>query len=53
MELNKVVDTLLTEYGGLQCRVCNEWDDKDKFVGPICAECNDEIEKVIAEAEDW
>lgn len=53
MEVGKIVETLLNEYGGLHCRICNQWDDKDRFVGPICGDCNKEIEDVIAEAEDW
>ena len=53
MELAKAVIEYLHSIGGLQCKICNNWDDKDGFVGPVCDECNDEIEEMLAEAEDW
>mgnify|MGYP003139580752 CR=1 FL=1 len=53
MELSVIVENYLKSVGGLQCKICDEWDDKDRFVGPICCDCNDEIEEVIAQAEDW
>ena len=53
MEISKLISNYLESVGGLQCKICNEWDDKDRFVGPICDDCNKEIEDVIAEAEDW
>ena len=52
-EIDIAVKNYLGSVGGQQCKICNEWDDKDRFVGPICGDCNDEIEEVIAEAEDW
>jgi len=51
--LSVVIQKYLQSVGGLQCKICNEWDDKHRFVGPVCSECNDEIEEVLAEAEDW
>ena len=53
MELEDIVKSCLEEYGGQQCKICNSWDDKDRFVGPICCGCDQEIEEIIAEAEDW
>ena len=53
MELNEVVEEYLESIGGEQCKICNEWSDSDTFVGPICNHCNDQIEEVLAEAEDW
>lgn len=53
MDINEIITSCLEECGGQQCKICNEWDDKHRFVGPVCGECNDEIEEVLAEAEDW
>ena len=53
MELSKVIKQYLESIGGVQCKVCGEWDDSDTFVGPICSDCNKEIEEVIAEAETY
>ena len=53
MEVSEVVKDFLHSVGGEQCKICNEWGDKNRFVGPVCSDCNDEIEEVLAEAEDW
>lgn len=53
MEIDEIVKSCLESYGGQQCKICNSWDDKDRFVGPICCGCDQEIEEIIAEAEDW
>ena len=53
MELGIIVNNYLESVGGLQCPICDNWDDKDRFVGPICCGCDQEIEEIIAEAEDW
>ena len=53
MHVSEVIKQYLESVGGLQCMICNEWDDKDRFVGPMCSDCNDEVEEIIAEAEDW
>ena len=52
-EIDIAVKNYLESVGGQQCKICNDWDDKDRFVGPICNDCNQEIEEVIAEADDW
>ena len=51
--ISKAINIYLNSVGGEQCKICNEWDNKDTFVGPICNHCNDEIEEVLAEAENW
>ena len=53
MEISKLISNYLESVGGLQCKICNEWDDKDRFVGPMCSDCNDEVEEIVGEAEDW
>lgn len=53
MELAEIVKEYLEHVGGLQCQICNNWSDGNTFVGPICNECDNEIEEVLAEAEDW
>ena len=51
--LSRTINKYLGSVGGQQCKLCNEWHDKDTFVGPICGDCNEQIEEVLAEAEDW
>ena len=51
--VSKLVHNIMVSIGGKQCKICDEWDDKDRFVGPICCGCDQEIEEIIAEAEDW
>ena len=53
MEVSIIVKQYLESIGGLQCMICNEWSNKDTFVGPMCSDCNDEVEEILAEAEDW
>ena len=53
MHVKEAIEEYFRSLNGEQCKICNEWDDKDRFVGPICGDCNDEIDEVIAEAEDW
>ena len=53
MELGIIVNNYLESVGGLQCPICDNWDDKSRFVHGICGGCNKEVEEVIAEAEDW
>ena len=47
MDINEIITSCLEECGGQQCKICNEWDDKHRFVGPVCGDCNDEIEEVL------
>ena len=51
--INVIVKQHLESIGGQQCKICNNWDDKYRFVGPVCGDCNEEIEEIIAEAENW
>tara|TARA_R110002020_G_scaffold190634_2_gene390166 strand:+ start:505 stop:666 length:162 start_codon:yes stop_codon:yes gene_type:complete len=53
MEIDKIITSCLEDHGGQQCKICYNWDYKDRFVGPICDDCNQEIEEILAEAEDW
>ena len=53
IHINEGIKKYLESIGGGQCQICSEWSDSDTFVGPICQECNIEIEEVIAEADDW
>ena len=53
LELAEIVKEYLECIGGLQCKICDHWSNKDGFVGPVCDKCNNEIEEVLAEAEDW
>ena len=53
MHVSELIKQYLESVGGLQCKICNEWDDKDRFVGPMCSDCNDEVEEIIAEAEEY
>jgi len=53
MEVSEVIENYFKSIGGNQCKICNEWDDSSRFVGPICNDCNEEIEEVIAEAEEY
>ena len=54
--VSDVVEKYLISIGGQQCKICNEWDDKGRFVGPVCNECDEEIEEMIREeamTNDW
>ena len=53
MEMSILIEQYLKSVGGLQCPICDEWSDSNTFVGPICSECNKEVEEVIAEAESY
>ena len=42
----------LTSVGGAQCQVCNEWHSKNGQLS-ICDECEEEIQEVVSEADNW
>ena len=53
MELSVIIKEYLEGVGGLQCPVCDKWDDKDKYVHGICSECNKEVIELMKEAETY
>ena len=53
MKISIIVEQYLEGVGGLQCPICNKWDDKNRFVHAICGDCNEEVEEVLAEAETY
>ena len=53
IHISKDIKKYLESIGGGQCKICNEWDDKDRFIDNICSDCNKEIDEIVGEAEDW
>lgn len=51
--VSKLVHNIMVSIGGKQCKICDEWDDKSRFIDSICNNCNKEIDNIVAEAEDW
>ena len=51
--VSKLVHNIMVSIGGKQCKICDEWDDKDRFIDNICSDCNKGIDEIVGEAEDW
>ena len=53
MEISVIINSYMKSIGGLCCPICDVWDDSSKFKHGICSECDEEVQEVLKEAENY